>query len=181
MYNINKLPSSALHHKTLTEILLNKKPDYDSSHPFGCAVFPCLTPYNKQKLQFHSKECAFIGYNNNQKGYKCLSPDGRVYMSRHVIFNHSEFNFLSLFCNTSSSSYFQTDQQSSFPFINNHSLPDTVSYLPSTAIDQSLAATHRSVSHSQHNSTENFLNSPGSSPSDSSTSSNQSSTRYMLA
>lgn len=36
-------------------------------------------------------ECVFIGYSTNYRGYKCLAPNGRVYVSRDVLFN--EYNF----------------------------------------------------------------------------------------
>lgn len=97
VHNINRLPSSPLHNKTPFEILYKTKPDYTSLHPFGCSTFPCLTPYNSHKLQFHSKKCLFMGYSNNKKGFKCLSASGRQYISRHAVFNHSEFPYLTLF------------------------------------------------------------------------------------
>lgn len=96
-YNIYRLPSSPLHNKTPLEVLFNRRHDYNSLHPFGCSLFPCLTSYNKHKLQFHSQKCLFIGYNNNHKGYKVLSASGRIYLSRHVIFNHTEFPYMSFF------------------------------------------------------------------------------------
>lgn len=37
----------------------------------------------------------FIGYCENHKGYVCISPQGRVYISRHVIFYHHDFPYKS--------------------------------------------------------------------------------------
>lgn len=100
-YCINRLPSSPLKHKSPFETLFKKKPYYNSFHPFGCSVFPCLTPFNTQKLQFHSQKCLFLGYSDKHKGFKCFSPSSKLYVSRHVIFNHNEFPYQSLFENNS--------------------------------------------------------------------------------
>lgn len=66
-------------------------------HPFGCSVFPCLTPYNHHKLQYHSQLCLFLGYSDSHKGFRCMASSGRVYISRHVVFNHQDFPYKSLF------------------------------------------------------------------------------------
>ncbi|KAF7842357.1 putative polyprotein [Senna tora] len=67
--------------------------------PFGCACYPCLKPYNEHKLQFHSQLCVFLGPATQQKGFKFLSSTGRVYVSRHEIFDTSVFPFASGFLN----------------------------------------------------------------------------------
>ncbi|WVZ75222.1 hypothetical protein U9M48_023301, partial [Paspalum notatum var. saurae] len=57
---------------------------------FGCAYWPNLRPYNNHKLRFRSKQCAFLGYSNIHKGYKCLDiSTGRVYISRDVVFDEN--------------------------------------------------------------------------------------------
>lgn len=48
--------------------------------------YPCLRPYNSQKIQYRSSPCTFLGYNLHHKGYKCLSSSERIYISRHVVF-----------------------------------------------------------------------------------------------
>lgn len=101
VYNINRLSSSPLLNKTTFEMLQNRKLDYEDSHSFVCVVFPCLTPYNSQNLQFHSQKCLFVGYSKSKKGYKCLSQNGRLYLSRHVIFNHYDFPYLNPFSDKS--------------------------------------------------------------------------------
>jgi hypothetical protein len=56
-----------------------------------------LRPFNNRKLQFRSKRCAFIGYNNLHKGFKCLDiSTGRIYISRDVVFYEGVFPFASL-------------------------------------------------------------------------------------
>ena len=71
--------------------LFNSSPDYGFLRTFGCACYPLLRPYNRHKLQFLSLECIFLGYAPNHKGYKCLTPSGRIYLSRDVLFNESKF------------------------------------------------------------------------------------------
>lgn len=69
---------------------------------FGCACWPNLRPYNTRKLQFCSKRCVFLGYSTHHKGYKCLDPsEGRVYISRDVVFDEHVFPFSTLHPNAS--------------------------------------------------------------------------------
>lgn len=43
---------------------------------------------------YRLKECVFLGYNLNHKGYKCLDPQThRLYISRQVLFNECSFPF----------------------------------------------------------------------------------------
>uniref|UniRef100_A0A2N9IKH6 CCHC-type domain-containing protein n=2 Tax=Fagus sylvatica TaxID=28930 RepID=A0A2N9IKH6_FAGSY len=49
-------------------------------------------PYTTHKLQPRTTPCLFLGYPTYSKGYICLDPHThRVYISRHVLFNVSEF------------------------------------------------------------------------------------------
>jgi hypothetical protein len=64
---------------------------------YRCACWPNLCPYNSRKLAFRSKHCAFLGYNNLHKGFKCLDiSTGRVYISRDVVFDEEVFPFSEL-------------------------------------------------------------------------------------
>jgi histone deacetylase 1/2 len=69
---INRLPSKVIDNQTPFERLLQQKPDYLSLRTFGCACWPNLRPDNRHKLELRSKQCAFLGYSNIDKGYKCL-------------------------------------------------------------------------------------------------------------
>lgn len=89
---INWLPTPLLNHKSPWEILFQSKPDLLYLRSFGCTCFPLLIPYNKHKLQPHTKHCIFLGYPTHSKGYICLEPSThRIYISRHVLFNETEF------------------------------------------------------------------------------------------
>lgn len=76
---------------------------------FGCACYPCLRPYNQHKLQFHTTKCVFLGYSGSHKGYKCLSSTGRIFVSRHVVFNEQNFPFHDGFLNTRKPAEVTTD------------------------------------------------------------------------
>jgi histone deacetylase 1/2 len=99
-YLINRIPSKVIDYMTPLERLFNQTPDYSSLRIFGCACYPNLRPYNRQKLEFRSKQCVFLGYSNMHKGFKCLEiSSGRVYVSRDVVFDETEFPFSKLHSN----------------------------------------------------------------------------------
>lgn len=91
----NLLPSSVLKdRKSPFEVLNGKAPVYTSLRVFGCKCYPYLRPYMKNKFDPKSLVCVFLGYNENYKGYRCLyPPTGRVFISRHVLFDESQFPF----------------------------------------------------------------------------------------
>jgi transposase InsO family protein len=89
---INRLPTPKLSHISPWEKLFHKPPDLTHLKTFGCLCFPYLRPYNTHKLQPRSTPCLFLGYPSHTKGYICLDPiSHRIYISRHVVFNESEF------------------------------------------------------------------------------------------
>nr|KYP59043.1 Retrovirus-related Pol polyprotein from transposon TNT 1-94 [Cajanus cajan] len=90
---INLLPTPSLQNISPYQILFHKPPDYNFLKTFGCGCYPLLRPYNQHKLDFKSHQCLFLGYSNQHKGYKCLSPTGKCYISRHVKFNESFFPY----------------------------------------------------------------------------------------
>jgi hypothetical protein len=91
---INHTPSKVINFQTPLERLFKVKPLYTSLRIFGCACWPNLRPYNQRKLEFRSKECAFLGYSNMHKGFKCLDiSTGRIYISRDVTFDENVFPF----------------------------------------------------------------------------------------
>jgi histone deacetylase 1/2 len=99
-YLINRTPSKLLQFVTPLERLYEQKPDYSFLKVFGCACWPNLRPYNQRKLAFRSKQCVFLGYSPHHKGYKCLDvASGRVYISRDVIFEETNFPFSKLHSN----------------------------------------------------------------------------------
>uniref|UniRef100_A0A803Q711 Polyprotein n=1 Tax=Cannabis sativa TaxID=3483 RepID=A0A803Q711_CANSA len=100
-YVINRLPTQVINNNTPLNKLFHKQPDYSILKVFGCACYPNTRPYNKNKLEFRSEKCTFIGYSLKHKGYKCLANSGRIYISRDVIFDEFTFPFFTQSTNTS--------------------------------------------------------------------------------
>src|SRR4051812_9544025 len=97
VYLINRTPSRVIKNQSPLERLFGTKPNYTFLRIFGCAVWPNLSPFNKHKLEFRSKQCVFLGYSSLHKGYKCLDvATGRVYVSRDVVFDEQVFPFAKL-------------------------------------------------------------------------------------
>ena len=151
-YLINRLPSPVTQLKSPYEILNHHKPDYTFLKCFGCTCYPLLRPYNQHKLDFKSHKCVFIGYANNQKGYKCLSPTGQVYISRNVIFNETEFPYSQLFPNTEftskhkPSSSTTTSCMPNFPLIHPPTQDHSSSLIPVSTESNPALVSHESPS-----------------------------------
>ena len=59
-YLISRVPSKVIDFENPLERFFKQKPDYTSLRVFRCACWPNLRPYNKHKLEFRSKQCAFL-------------------------------------------------------------------------------------------------------------------------
>lgn len=86
-------------------------PDHKGLRVFGCSCFPHLHPYNQHKLQYRSQECVYLGLSPHHKGHKCLVPNGRIYISKDVVFIEASFPYQSLFISVPQS---QPQSQSSY-------------------------------------------------------------------
>ena len=89
----NRLPSPVSHGKSPLQLLFNHVPDYKALRIFGCACYPNTRPSNNHKLAFRSVQCTFLGYSLTHKGYKCLNPSDKIFISRDVIFYEHLFPF----------------------------------------------------------------------------------------
>ncbi|CAN7140793.1 unnamed protein product, partial [Brassica rapa subsp. narinosa] len=96
---INLLPSKVLKDsKSPFEVLHSKAPLYTALRVFGCKCFPYLRPYMSNKMDPKSLMCVFVGYNEKYKGYRCYyPPTGKVFISRHVLFDESSFPFADIY------------------------------------------------------------------------------------
>lgn len=99
---INGLPTEVLCGKSPMELLLSKKLDFSSLKTFRCACYPCLRPYQQHKFQFHTDKCVYLGVSVHHKGHRCMNKAGRIFISRHVVFNEEEFPFGNDFGNSDS-------------------------------------------------------------------------------
>ncbi|KAG7584280.1 Reverse transcriptase RNA-dependent DNA polymerase [Arabidopsis suecica] len=97
----NLLPTTT-HEKMQSpfEVLNGVRPVYTALRVFGCACYPYLRPYSENKFDPKSLLCVFLGYTEQYKGYRCLHPPtGRVYISRHVLFDETRFPYTDTYQN----------------------------------------------------------------------------------
>ncbi|KAG8493268.1 hypothetical protein CXB51_010719 [Gossypium anomalum] len=88
---INRLPTPVLQGKSPFQVLYGQDPTYDYLRVFGCCCYPYLRPFASNKLEFRSQPSTFLGYSTQHKGYQCLLPDGKIVVSRHVVFDETKF------------------------------------------------------------------------------------------
>ena len=89
---INRISSSILNFLSPWQKLYHQKPPLQALRTFGCACFPLLKPYNSHKLEPKSRQCTFLGYPSQSKGYICLDVQiGKIYISCYCLFNESVF------------------------------------------------------------------------------------------
>lgn len=85
-YIINCLPMLVLSNDSPFSKLFHQTPGHMVLRVFGCACYPLLRPY------FRSKQCIFLGFTSNHKGYRCFDPlSQRAYLSRNVRFDENLF------------------------------------------------------------------------------------------
>lgn len=88
------MPTPLLQMESPFSKLFGKPPNYQKLKIFGCACYPWLRPYTHHKLDDRSIRCVFLGYAPTQSAYLCLDDNtGRLYVSRHVIFDDNSFPF----------------------------------------------------------------------------------------
>ncbi|KAM1789190.1 hypothetical protein ACFX11_039377 [Malus domestica] len=105
VYLINRMPISVLGNKSPFELLFGHLPVISHLRIFGCACYPLLKPYNDTKLQAKTTKCLFLGYATKYKGYICYEVSKqRIYISRHVVFDESQFPYTNLLVHTTPSS-----------------------------------------------------------------------------
>lgn len=96
-------PTAALTtHTSPYHALYNELPKYSILRTFGCLCFPHIRPYNQHKLQFRSTPCINLGISPMHRGYKCLSKEGHIFISKDVIFDETTFPYTSLFTKSAS-------------------------------------------------------------------------------
>ena len=93
-YLQNILPIKILSHHSLTQYLYHRDPSYTHLRVFGCLCYPLFPSTTINKLQARSTPCAFLGYPQNHRGYKCYDLSRKkIIISRHVIFGETQFPF----------------------------------------------------------------------------------------
>ncbi|WVZ96618.1 hypothetical protein U9M48_042233 [Paspalum notatum var. saurae] len=93
-YLLNRLPSTASPAPTPHHALFGTPSRYDHLRVFGCAGYPNTSATAPHKLAPRSTRCVFLGYSPDHKGYRCFDlTSRRVVISRHVVFDESDFPF----------------------------------------------------------------------------------------
>ena len=86
---INLSPSTAKGLKVAQELWTGKTPNYDHLRVFGCEAYVHVPKQLRQKLDFKSRKCIFLGYGvDGQFGYRLWDPETRtIVRSSDVVFN----------------------------------------------------------------------------------------------
>lgn len=101
-YPINRMPTIVLDmpspYNTLY-INLNL-----TTHFSKCLDVPVTHTSGPITLKILPISLRILGYSAHHKGYKCMAPDGKIYISKDVIFNEIRFQYTSLFLKSPTSS-----------------------------------------------------------------------------
>ncbi|XP_074307820.1 uncharacterized protein LOC141642784 [Silene latifolia] len=93
-YLINLMPTPLIKNKTPYELLFNTVPAYDHLKVFGCLCYATMPPTFTDKFGSRARECIFIGYPHNQKGYRLYDLKlHKIFVSRDVTFQEKLFPF----------------------------------------------------------------------------------------
>ncbi|KAF9664755.1 hypothetical protein SADUNF_Sadunf16G0051000 [Salix dunnii] len=91
---LQQLPTLVLSGRSPYEALFRTRPNYTFLRTFGCSCYPFLGDYGQDKLTPKSRRCIFIRYSTIHRGYHYLdSSSGCIFISRHVVFNETEFPY----------------------------------------------------------------------------------------
>ena len=84
---INLSPTTALQGDVPNRVWYGKDVSYDYLRVFGCKCFVHIPKDERSKLDAKSKQCIFIGYGQDDFGYRCYDPVGKkLIRSRDVVF-----------------------------------------------------------------------------------------------
>ena len=90
-YLINRSPTTALDRGIPEEVWIGKNLNYYHLKILGCEAFVHIPKENRTKLDDKSMKCIFLGYADEDFGYRLWDPvKHKIIRSRDVIFNESE-------------------------------------------------------------------------------------------
>lgn len=91
-YLINRSPSVPLNFEVPEKIWTGKCVNYSHLRVFGCKAFVHVSKELRQKLDFKASTCIFLGYGDQEFGYRLWDPKmKKVIRSRDVVFNENQF------------------------------------------------------------------------------------------
>lgn len=135
VFLINRLPTPVLSNTSPYQKLFGISPNYTKLRTFGCLCFPWLRPYAPNKLEHRSSPYVFVGYSLSQSAYHCLEPKiGRIFSSRHVRFNETQYPFTQLI-KTPASVPHASVPSSSYPPFTTVPLPQSLIQSPTVSMD----------------------------------------------
>ena len=95
-YIINRTPTASLDFLTPYEILNGKIPNIGHLKVFGCVCYMHIDKELRNKLDFKSRKCIFLGYSATMKAYRLYDcNENRIVNSRNVLFDETK-NYLSV-------------------------------------------------------------------------------------
>ena len=87
-YLINRGPSVPLEHKIPEEVWSGKEVKLSHLRVFVCVAYVHISDQGRNKLDPKSKKCTFIGYGEDEFGYRLWDDENKkMVRSRDVIFN----------------------------------------------------------------------------------------------
>ena len=91
-YIRNRLPASGNKNKIPEEEMTTKKVDHQKMRVFGSKCYAHIPKQLRGKLDNTSVLCRFLGYAEDQKGFRLLTlPNEKVIISRSVVFEEAKF------------------------------------------------------------------------------------------
>ncbi|KAL4346422.1 hypothetical protein GQ457_17G024800 [Hibiscus cannabinus] len=90
-YLINRSPSVPLDFEVPEKLWSGKDPSYSHFRVFGCLAYAHVSKELRQKLDARTSPCIFIGYGDEEFGYRLWDPkEKKVIRSRDVVFHESQ-------------------------------------------------------------------------------------------
>lgn len=90
VFVLNRTGTSTVKDKTPFELWRGKRADIHHFRTFGTQVFVHIPKQQRRKLDAKAKQCTFVGYDDNVKGYRVLNENNRVEIARDVRFVSDE-------------------------------------------------------------------------------------------
>ena len=87
MHVLNLLPCTLLQLDVPNKVWIWKDVTYDHLCVFGCKTFVHIPKDERFKLDVKTKQCVFVGYGQNEFGYKFYDPiEKKIVRSRDIAF-----------------------------------------------------------------------------------------------
>ncbi|KAM1209105.1 hypothetical protein ACFX2J_014684 [Malus domestica] len=101
VYLLNRMPSQVHNFRTPMEVLTDyvTLPSSLQLSPciFGCVAYVHLHKNQRSKLDMCVVRCVFLGFNSQQKGYRCYHPSTKhFYVTMDVTFSETDMFFISV-------------------------------------------------------------------------------------